>query len=122
MGYLDALLARVRERPPMVGLDSSQDAICFLIGLHVVFLGLFTDEFREWLVAKLGRLHNLSWPALILELAMEREGKSEPGPAAILAIAQEFLEISRSSAGEFPVSSKAQEAANAFLKSQNREL
>lgn len=63
------LLASIRQRPSMHGLDSSYATItAFVLGCDAGSSGGMLTGFREWLIVRLGHGNNLTWPALVRHL------------------------------------------------------
>lgn len=70
MRHYRDLLASVRQRPAMHGLDGSYATInAFVLGCDAGSFGGMLTGFREWLIVRLGNGNNLGWPALVRHLA-----------------------------------------------------
>ncbi|MFL9655104.1 TniQ family protein [Streptomyces sp. PB17] len=64
------LVTAVRREPARHGLDGTfATATAFVLGLDAGTSGSMLTGFREWLVVRLNRDHNLTWPALVRHLA-----------------------------------------------------
>jgi hypothetical protein len=69
MRHYRDLLASVRQRPSMHGLDGSCAAVtAYVLGCDAGSSGGILTGFREWLIVRLGSGSNLAWPALIRHL------------------------------------------------------
>lgn len=69
------LVARVRARPGLYGLDGSyHPTVAFLIGLDLGRSGGLLAGFTPWLLAREGVESSLDWSALCLEEAFPGEG------------------------------------------------
>lgn len=93
------LLASVRQRPHMHGLDGSYATVtAFVLGCDAGSSGGMLTGFREWLIARLGNGNNLAWPALIRHLTpagFTHPLTPEAGAEAVTTLFQlleEFLE------------------------------
>ncbi|WP_127357131.1 hypothetical protein [Actinacidiphila soli] len=68
--HYQALLTAVRREPARHGLDGSFSAMtAFLLGLDAGSSWSMLTGFQEWLVVRLGRGHDLTWPLLVRHLA-----------------------------------------------------
>jgi hypothetical protein len=82
------LLAAIRRRPGLFGLDGSFGQYCaFVEGMNAARDGQLLTGFREMLIARLGDGNNLTWPGLVRRVAGE-------GPVApvLFDLLEEFLE------------------------------
>jgi hypothetical protein len=64
------LVTAIRREPARHGLDGTfATTTAFILGLDAGTSGSMLTGFREWLVVRLDRDHNLTWPALVRHLA-----------------------------------------------------
>jgi hypothetical protein len=67
--HYQALLTAVRREPARHGLDGSFSSMtAFLLGLDAGSSWSMLTGFQEWLVVRLGRGHDLTWPLLVRHL------------------------------------------------------
>jgi hypothetical protein len=64
------LVTAVRREPARHGLDGTfATTTAFILGVDAGTSGNMLTGFREWLIVRLDRDHNLTWPALVRHLA-----------------------------------------------------
>ena len=63
----------VRQRPVLYGIDGTYAAaVAFLLGFDAATNGGLLSGFREWLIVRIDDGNNLSWPALVSRVLVDR--------------------------------------------------
>lgn len=70
------LLDQIRKYPDLHLPDRNYvSAVAFLLGYDAAYEGGLLDGFREWLVVQNDAPNNLTWPALLLHVALPNDGE-----------------------------------------------